>query len=342
LLTFAIPHQMERLPSDILPNAVRYCKSSLMGPACLVEGNKWVVPQELPVVNFRAKRPPKPHYIPTLAKALSSDIEFKIPDYFKRGAGDTYFSGKFLAKLARILLISDEVDSLCGEHGGREYLQYCKNSTLPTREQTEAGIQELREGVEIWINGTAETPFVYDSSWGGVVSCGCYMEGTECTNRYPNCPGFSDPGLNFGNAFYNDHHFHYGYHIFAAAAVAHFDKVWAMDNFENVLMLVRDIANPSEEDTSFPLFRHKDWYQGNSWASGVPYPAYLNGKNQESSSEAIAAYEGVALFGQVMNAIWEKEEHEQNAAVSKQIANVGRLMAGTVTGCCKAILAHPG
>ena len=102
-----------------------------------------------------------------------------------------------------------------------------------------------------------------------------------------------------------------------------------MDNFENVLMLVRDIANPSEEDTLFPLFRHKDWYQGSSWASGVPYPAYLNGKNQESSSEAIAAYEGVALFGQVMNKIWEKEEHERNAAVSKQIANVGKLLAGT-------------
>jgi endoglucanase Acf2 len=29
-------------------------------------------------------------------------------------------------------------------------------------------------------------------------------------------------------------------------------------------------------------------------------PPYLNGKNQESSSEAIAAYEAVALFGQEM------------------------------------------
>jgi endo-1,3(4)-beta-glucanase len=102
-----------------------------------------------------------------------------------------------------------------------------------------------------------------------------------------------------------------------------------LTNFENVLLLVRDIANPSEEDVSFPLFRHKDWYQGSSWASGVPYPAFLNGKNQESSSEAIAAYEGVALFGQVMNEIWEEKQHKRYAAVSKQIANVGKLMAGT-------------
>ena len=263
------------------------------------------------------------------SKALLGDIGFELPDFFQRGAGDTYFSGKYLAKLARILLISEEVHDLCGKNGGREYLQFCKNSTLPTKDQVEEGIQNLRRSVEVWINGTAETPFVYDNAWGGVVSCGCYMEGTDCINRYPNCPAFSDPGLNFGNAFYNDHHFHYGYHIFAASVVAHFDNVWGMDNFENVLLLVRDIANPSEEDVSFPLFRHKDWYQGSSWASGVPYPAFLNGKNQESSSEAIAAYEGVALFGQVMNKIWEKKEHKRYAAVSKQIANVGKLMAGT-------------
>mmetsp|Transcript_51911 Transcript_51911/g.57996 ORF Transcript_51911/g.57996 Transcript_51911/m.57996 type:complete len:1231 (-) Transcript_51911:85-3777(-) len=329
LLMFAIPHHIDRLQPDVLPDAKRYCKSSLTGPACLVRGGRWDIPQELPTIGFKAKRPPKPQYIPTLAKALSRDIEFKLPDYFKRGAGDTYFSGKYLAKLARILLITEEVHDLCGEHGGRNYLQFCKNSTLPTKNQVEGGIQELRESVEVWINGKAETPFVYDKSWGGVVSCGCYMKGTECTNRYPNCPGFTDPGLNFGNAFYNDHHFHYGYHIFAASVVAHFDKVWAMNNFENVLLLVRDIANPSDDDHFFPMFRHKDWYQGSSWASGIPYPAFLNGKNQESSSEAIAAYEGVALFGQVMNAIWEEEKHQRYAAVSKQIENVGTLLTGT-------------
>jgi endoglucanase Acf2 len=65
---------------------------------------------------------------------------------------------------------------------------------------------------------------------------------------------------------------------------------------------VRDIANPSDKDTWFPLARHKDWYLGSSWASGVvtiqeqPYP---NGRNEESSAEAIAAYESVALLGQV-------------------------------------------
>jgi endo-1,3(4)-beta-glucanase len=109
-------------------------------------------------------------------------------------------------------------------------------------------------------------------------------------------------------AFYNDQHFHYGYHIYAAAVVAHFDPAWGRKYFEQVLLLVRSIANPSRDDKHFPLYRHKDWYRGSSWASGVPNPPYLNGKNQESSSEAIAAYESVALYGQVMVSLNRSEQ----------------------------------
>ncbi len=100
--------------------------------------------------------------------------------------------------------------------------------------------------------------------------------------------------------FYNDMHYHYGYLIYASSIVAHFDSDWGRTNYEGVLLLIRNIANPSEDDVHFPKYRHKDWFQGSSWASGVAIPPNLNGKNQESSSEAIAAYEAVALFGTVM------------------------------------------
>jgi endo-1,3(4)-beta-glucanase len=90
-----------------------------------------------------------------------------------------------------------------------------------------------------------------------------------------------------------------GYHIYAAAVVAHFDPQWGRDHFEQVVLLIRDIANPSHDDVFFPTFRNKDWYQGSSWASGIAVSP-LNGRNQESSSEAIAAYEGIALFGNEM------------------------------------------
>lgn len=165
-------------------------------------------------------------------------------------------------------------------------------------------LARLQEGVEIWINGSAASPLLYDEHWGGVVMCGCDYDGDNaaCHNAYPNCPALVDPGQNFGAGWYNDHHYHYGYHIYAAAVLSKFNPQWMRQYWEHVLLLVRDIANPSSKDRFFPTFRHKDWYLGFSWASGVvtiqgkPYP---NGRNQESSSEAIHAYEAVSLFGHV-------------------------------------------
>jgi hypothetical protein len=66
-----------------------------------------------------------------------------------------------------------------------------------------------------------------------------------------------------------------------------------------------------------------------SWASGVPRPPYLNGKNQESSSEAIASYEAVGLFGQVMANIWKEDGNEVLASVSEAIRKVGSLLTKT-------------
>lgn len=76
-------------------------------------------------------------------------------------------------------------------------------------------------------------------------------------------------GADFGNTYYNDHHFHYGYHILAAALLGHLDPAWIDQNREYVNTLVRDIANPSKEDTYFPQWRNFDWYHGHSWAHGL-------------------------------------------------------------------------
>lgn len=78
-------------------------------------------------------------------------------------------------------------------------------------------------------------------------------------------------------------------------------------------------------------------FLGNSWASGIALfgsRPYLNGRNQESSSEAIAAYEGVAMFGSVMmkafgNGVSTNQSYNENAQVACQIFNVGRFLATT-------------
>jgi hypothetical protein len=67
-------------------------------------------------------------------------------------------------------------------------------------------IERLKQGIEIWLNGTAEAIFTYDEKYGGLVSCGCDFdeETRHCRNRFPDCPAFDNAGMNFGNGFYND------------------------------------------------------------------------------------------------------------------------------------------
>lgn len=96
---------------------------------------------------------------------------------------------------------------------------------------------------------------------------------------------------------------------------------------ENVMALIRDIANPSPSDVYFPTYRMKDWYLGNSWASGIAR-AYLNGRNQESSSEAIAAYESIALYGQVLAEIF-KDGDSAKEQIARHMRDVGRLLVST-------------
>jgi len=64
------------------------------------------------------------------------------------------------------------------------------------------------------------------------------------------------------------------------------------------MTMVRDIGNPTR-DSHFPQARHKDWYDGHSWASGL-FP-FGDSKDQESSSESANAYYGIYLLGVAMN-----------------------------------------
>ncbi len=92
-------------------------------------------------------------------------------------------------------------------------------------------------------------------------------------------------------------------------------------------------------DSSLLNRRHSllDRYLGNSWASGIALYGgrpYLNGRNQESSSEAIAAYEGIAMYGSTMmkafgNGKSTNQAWNENAYTACQIFNLGRFLATT-------------
>jgi endo-1,3(4)-beta-glucanase len=121
-------------------------------------------------------------------------------------------------------------------------------------------------------------------AWAGVVSSATYATG--------------DSGADFGNTYYNDHHFHYGYFIYCAAVIAHLDSTWIRANKDFVNTLVRDVANPNTQDKYFPVFRMYDWYHGHSWAHGLFETA--DGKDQESSSEDANHLFAIKMWGKVI------------------------------------------
>ena len=97
----------------------------------------------------------------------------------------------------------------------------------------------------------------------------------------------------------NDHHFHYGYWIRAAAELALREPGWAAKEQWGgmVDLLVADIATAERGRADFPFLRNFDPYEAHSWASGVGLGEW--GNNQESSSEAINAWAGLILWAEV-------------------------------------------
>jgi len=196
---------------------------------------------------------------PNAIKELSQDMNAQT------NQDSMYYGGKALAKFA----------SLC----------YVANDLLNDPNTAQAGLNNLKTAFNRFATNQQIFPLYYESAWGGIVSSATYTTGNN--------------GADFGNTFYNDHHFHYGYFVLAAAIIGYLDPSWlTKTNVDYVNTLVRDIANPSTTDKYFPVSRNFDWFHGHSWAHGLYETA--DGKDQESSSEdAMHAY-AIKMWGRTV------------------------------------------
>ena len=347
LLMYALPHHQRILDTDATPILGDYCKPTFHGSTCLVQGSTWSLSEPLgQPLAFTAPRPPQAFAIPALAKALKQDIAYKLPPNLHRAAADTYFPGKILARMGRVLVIARELMDLANQNNVdsefthyaddvdqewiAESIQAAQKASLPTEKEFAKALKTLEQGVQVWIDGTGEAQFLYDVTWGGLVNCGCRYTATDatgyCNNTFPDCPALVDVNKDFGNGFYNDHHFHYAYHLYGAAVAAKLDPEWGRSMFDRLMLYVRDIANPNDQDPYFPLFRQKDWWLGSSWASGLYSMNTVHGRNQESSSEAIAAYEAVTLFGAAMEEAFAESDNAEKQLDAQQVRIAGRLL----------------
>lgn len=76
------------------------------------------------------------------------------------------------------------------------------------------------------------------------------------------------------------------------------DRSWLESNKSWVNCLVRNVANPSESDTYFPIFRSFDFFIGHSLAHGITF--YADGKDEESSSEDYNFPYAMKIWAQVI------------------------------------------
>jgi endoglucanase Acf2 len=212
---------------------------------------------------------PFPGVLPGLPAVPGTDLD-ALRALVRRDAAaapdprDTYWAGKELGRIAELHALARE---------------------LGLDDEADALEARLRTRLEAWFdarydpaNPSTAGTFYYDPRWGTLIG-------------YPSSYGSA--------AALNDHHFHYGYFLRAAAELGRRDPAWLGPNAYGpfVDLLIRDIASSRRDDPAFPFLRNFDPYAGHSWASGDGVSG--DGNNQESSSEALAAWTALVLLGEI-------------------------------------------
>ncbi len=203
-----------------------------------------------------------------LQKHLTADLTGKPPL-----TGDTYGLGKQLGKWATLIPLAEQLGDQAAASECEQRLRTALENFLSARA----------------LDGRMKTTnlFAYEPKWGTLIG-------------YP---------ASFGsNTELNDHHFHYGYFLHAAAALAQRDPGWTKKWLPMIRLLARDIASGDRQDPLFPYLRCFDIYAGHSWASG--HGRFGDGNNQESSSESINAWYSLLMLAET---IGDKDLRDQAA-----------------------------
>lgn len=200
---------------------------------------------------------------------------------FAASATDTYFGGKMAYRAANLMSLAEQL------------------------EVTDVATT-LRTGL------TAELTKWFDPK-------GCETSATKCFVYDDGIKSMIGLEASFGSDELNDHHFHYGYLLYAAAVLAKDDSALA-DKFAPVAdLLVADIAS-SDATADFPQYRNFDPYSGHAWASGSS--PFADGNNQESSSESVNAWNALAMWEKVRG---NQDMYDQAVWMMSTEANSAKL-----------------
>ena len=184
LLMYALPHHAQSFDA-ISTRGKRplQLQTTTKGVATAVVGDSWTfVESRLPTDIGFAPWTPAVGSRSNLSQAASALIQqVAVVELNQNYDAQTnldsmYFSGKALAKFGTLI--------------------YTVHDLLKQPSIASQGLIKLKAAFARFANNQQINALVYDTVWNGIVSNGSYKTG--------------DPGQDFGNTYYNDHHFHYG------------------------------------------------------------------------------------------------------------------------------------
>nr|WP_321411844.1 glycosyl hydrolase [uncultured Carboxylicivirga sp.] len=171
---------------------------------------------------------------------------------------DSYNEGQVMNRLIQTARIADQM-------GNTE----ARNKMVAT----------VKERLEDWLtyqSGEVAFLFYYNSTWSAMLG-------------YPAGHG-QDTNI-------NDHHFHWGYFIHAAAFMEQYEPGWSAQWGDMINLLVRDAASQDRNDDKFPFFRSFSPYAGHCWANG--FASFPQGNDQESTSESMQFNSSLIHWGSI-------------------------------------------
>ncbi|KAM1218168.1 hypothetical protein EV1_044971 [Malus domestica] len=233
---------------------------SIDGDLVGVVGDSWSLKLDPILITWHSNRGVGEESYAEIVSALVKDVgELNSSAIATKSS---YFYGKLIARAARLALIAEEVAHL---------------DVIPTIRKF------LKETIEPWLAGTfGGNGFLHDKKWGGIVTK----------------QGATDSGADFGFGLYSGHHYHLGYFVYGISVLAKIDPAWGRKYRAQAYSLTADYLTVGRHsDSHYPRIRCFDFYKLHSWRSGLNESA--DGRNQESTSEAVNAYYSAALLGLV-------------------------------------------
>lgn len=171
---------------------------------------------------------------------------------------DSYNEGQVMNRLIQTARIADQL----GDTEARDKM-----------------VATVKERLEDWLSyesGEVAFLFYYNDAWDAMLG-------------YPSGHG-QDNNI-------NDHHFHWGYFIHAAAFMEQFEPGWVNQWGPMVNLLIRDAASSDRDDDLFPFLRNFSPYAGHSWANG--FASFPQGNDQESTSESMQFASSLIHWGTI-------------------------------------------